>query len=149
VKIRYLFIDGGMRMRIGKKAVRVPVLVTRGFDAMAAGWCSTCRLAGVRARNATGGCGALAGRSAISVSRLAVVDGNPGLARRLECNGRRALTLTNQIVSEMLAKAPPICGGIAEDYQRRNLLPRVAGVSTSRMVVLRKWTRRCETRSAS
>ena len=43
LKIRYLFLDGWYpRVRIGKKRVRVPVLVTLGCAPTANGWCSIC-----------------------------------------------------------------------------------------------------------
>ena len=50
LKVRYIFLDGWYpRVRIGKKRVRVPVLVTLGGAPMVNAWCWTCGCRGWRA----------------------------------------------------------------------------------------------------
>src|ERR1019366_2645204 len=112
LKIRYLFLDGWYpRMRIGKKRVRVPVLVTLGFAPMAVGWCSTCAWQGSRART-PGSMRCARWARAISVRRCwrsstAIRD----WPRRLKCNGRRSrFNLVPTISCETCSPRPrPIC----------------------------------------
>jgi putative transposase len=64
LKIRYLFLDGWYpRMRIGKKRVRVPVLVTLGVCANGQRVVLDLRLAGGRERASLARCSALPGRA--------------------------------------------------------------------------------------
>ncbi len=67
--IRYLFLDGGYpKVRLGKRRVRVPVLVTWACGPTGNGWCRTCTRSGTRARP-RGGTSCSRSRPAISGSR--------------------------------------------------------------------------------
>ena len=84
LKIRYLFLDGWYpRMRIGKKRVRVPVLVTLGVCADGRRVVLDLRLAGVESANAWREAVRSLGARNLGAPLLAVVDGNPGLAAAL------------------------------------------------------------------
>src|SRR5579859_4202309 len=85
LKIRYLLLDGGYpRVRIGKKRVRVPVLVTLGVCANGQRVVLDLRLAGVESEQAwLDAVRALAGRN-LGTPELAVIDGNPGLSAALK-----------------------------------------------------------------
>jgi transposase-like protein len=92
LKIRYLFLDGWYpRVRIGKRRVRVPVLVSLGVCADGHRPILDLRLAGVESEQAwLDAVRSLCARN-LGAPRLAIIDGNPGLAaRRLKRNGRRS-----------------------------------------------------------
>ena len=84
-EIRYVFMDGWYpKVRIGKRRVRVPVLVTLGrAGRMASGWCSTCGWPAKKVRRA----GARWSRASSRVTWRGrcwpSIDGNPGLAAAL------------------------------------------------------------------
>src|ERR1700681_4571988 len=84
-KIRYLFLDGWYpRVRIGKKRVRVPVLVTLGVCANGQRVVLDLRLGGGDREHAwLDAVRSLAARN-LGAPALAVVDGNPGLAAALK-----------------------------------------------------------------
>jgi transposase-like protein len=89
--VRYLFLDGWYpRVRIGEKRVRVPVLVTLGVCADGRRMVLDLRLAGVESEQAwLDAVRALAARN-LGAPRLAVIDGNPGLAAALKVQGPHA-----------------------------------------------------------
>ena len=153
LKIRYLFLDGWYpRGRIGKKRVRVPVLVTRwGFAAIAAGWCSTCALQGSRART-PGSMRCARWARAISVRRcwrssMAIQD----WPRRFTVQWpQMALQrCTNHKLWNLLAKAPAhLREELAEDYRRIIYAESRRAVEHARIGFARKWKLRCKTVSA-
>src|SRR5260370_2529264 len=109
LKIRYLFLDGWYpRMRIGKKRVRVPVLVTLGVCADGRRVVLDLRLAGVESANAWVDVVSALGARNLGAPLLAVVDGNPGLAAALRVQWpQMALQrCTNHKLWNLLAKAP-------------------------------------------
>src|SRR5260370_15062740 len=122
LKIRYLFLDGWYpRMRIGKKRVRVPVLVTLGVCADGRRVVLDLRLAGVESANAWLDAVRSLGARNLGAPLLAVVDGNPGLAAALRVQWpQMALqTLTNPKLWNLLAQAPAhLREGPAQDYRR-------------------------------
>jgi putative transposase len=112
LKVRYLFLDGWYpRVRIGKKRVRVPVLVTLGVCADGRRVILDLRLAGVESeRSWLDAVGSLVARN-LGAPVLAVIDGNPGLAAALKAQwSKLALQrCTNHKLWNLLAKAQPIC----------------------------------------
>ena len=84
LKVRYIFLDGWYpRVRIGKKRVRVPVLVTLGVCANGQRVVLDLRLSGVESEQGwLEAVRALAARN-LGTPELAVIDGNPGLAAAL------------------------------------------------------------------
>jgi putative transposase len=84
LKIRYLFLDGWYpRVRIGRKRVRVPVLVTLGVCADGRRVILDLRLAGAESERAwLEAVHSLVARN-LGAPLLAVIDGNPGLAAAL------------------------------------------------------------------
>jgi transposase-like protein len=110
LKVRYLFLDGWYpRVRIGKKRVRVPVLVTLAVCADGRREIVDLRLAGVESERAwLEVVQALAARK-LGAPQLAVIDGNPGLAAALRSQWP-AIAIqrcTNHKLWNLLAKAPP------------------------------------------
>src|SRR2546427_9537672 len=84
LKVRYLFLDGWYpRVRIGKKRVRVPVLVTLGVCADGRRVVLDLRLAGAESEQAwRDAVQALASRN-LGAPLLAIIDGNRGLEAAL------------------------------------------------------------------
>ena len=153
LRIRYLFLDGWYpRVRIGKKRVRVPVLVTLGVCADGRRVVLDLRLAGVESEQAwLDAVRALAVRN-LGVPRLAVIDGNPGLAAALKVQWP-TLALqrcTNHKLWNLLAKAPAhLREELAEDYRRMIYATSREGVEQARVGFVRKWKLRCKAVGAS
>ncbi len=122
LKIRYLFLDGWYpRMRIGKKRVRVPVLVTLGVCADGRRVVLDLRLAGVESEQAWLDAVRSLGARNLGAPLLAVVDGNPGLAAALKVQWPQIAIqrCTNHKLWNLLAKAPAhLREELAEDYRR-------------------------------
>jgi hypothetical protein len=122
LKIRYLFLDGWYpRMRIGKKRVRVPVLVTLGVCADGRRVVLDLRLAGVESEQAWLDAVRSLGARNLGAPVLAVVDGNPGLAAALKVQWPQIAIqrCTNHKLWNLLAKAPAhLREELAEDYRR-------------------------------
>src|ERR1700719_1828420 len=153
LKIRYLFLDGWYpRMRIGKKRVRVPVLVTLGGCAARRRVVLDLRLAGVESANAWLDAVRSLGARNLGAPLLAVVDGNPGLAAALRVQWpQMALQrCTNHKLWNLLAKAPAhLREELAEDYARIIYATSREGVEQARVGFLRKWKLRCKAVSLS
>jgi transposase-like protein len=153
LKIRYLFLDGWYpRMRIGKKRVRVPVLVTLGVCADGRRVVLDLRLAGVESANAWLDAVRSLGARNLGAPLLAVVDGNPGLAAALRVQWpQMALQrCTNHKLWNLLAKAPAhLREELAEDYRRMIYAESREAVEHARIGFARKWKLRCKTVSAS
>jgi putative transposase len=122
LKIRYVFLDGWYpRMRIGKKRVRVPVLVTLGVCADGRREVLDLRLAGVESQQAWLDAVRSLGTRNLGAPLLAVVDGNPGLAAALKVQWPQIAIqrCTNHKLWNLLAKAPAhLREELAEDYRR-------------------------------
>ena len=112
LKIRYLFLDGWYpRVRIGKKRVRVPVLVTLGVGADGRRVVLDLRLAGVESEQAwLDAVRTLCARN-LGTPMLAIIDGNPGLQAALRRNGRRSRFSAVPIIScgTYSPRLRPIC----------------------------------------
>jgi putative transposase len=153
LQIRYLFLDGWYpRVRIGRKRVRVPVLVTLGVCANGQRVVLDLRLAGAESEQAwLDAVRSLAARN-LGAPRLAVVDGNPGLSAALQIQWP-AIAIqrcTNHKLWNLLAKAPaPLREELAEDYRRMIYAESRATVEQARSGFLRKWKLRCKAVSAS
>src|SRR5271163_2575123 len=153
LKIRYLFLDGWYpRMRIGKKRVRVPVLVTLGVCADSRRVVLDLRLAGVESADAwLDAVRSLAARN-LGAPILAVIDGNPGLAAALKVQWPQLAIqrCTNHKLWNLLAKAPAhLREELAEDYRRMIYAPSREAVELARVGFLRKWKLRCKAVGAS
>jgi putative transposase len=153
LKIRYLFLDGWYpRVRIGKKRVRVPVLVTLGVCANGHRVVLDLRLAGGESEQAwLDAMRSLAARN-LGVPRLAVIDGNPGLAAALRMQWPQLALqrCTNHKLWNLLAKTPAhLREELAEDYRRMIYAASREAVEQARVGFLRKWKLRCKAVSSS
>jgi putative transposase len=153
LQIRYLFLDGWYpRVRIGKKRVRVPVLVTLGVCANGHRVVLDLRLAGGESEQAwLDAMRSLAARN-LGAPRLAVIDGNPGLAAALRMQWPQLALqrCTNHKLWNLLAKAPAhLREELAEDYRRMIYAASREAVEQARVGFLRKWKLRCKAVSAS
>jgi putative transposase len=148
LKVRYLFLDGWYsRVRIGKKRVRVPVLVTLGVCADGHRVILDLRLAGVESERAwLEAVQTLVGRN-LGAPVLAVVDGNPGLAAALKAQWPQLALqrCTNHKLWNLLAKAPAhLREELAEDYRRMVYGDSREAVEQARRGFVRKWKLRCQ-----
>jgi len=148
LQVRYLFLDGWYpRVRIGKKRVRVPVLVTLGVCADGRRVILDLRLAGVESeRSWLDAVQALVERR-LGSPLLAVIDGNPGLAAALERQwpGIALQRCTNHKLWNLLAKAPAhLREELAEDYRRMIYADSREAVEQARRGFARKWKLRCQ-----
>jgi len=153
LKIRYLFLDGWYpRVRIGKKRVRVPVLVTLGVCANGQRVVLDLRLAGGESEQAwLDAVRALSARH-LGTPVLAVIDGNPGLAAALRMQWPQLALqrCTNHKLWNLLAKAPAhLREELAEDYRRMIYAASREAVEQARVGFLRKWKLRCQAVAAS
>jgi transposase-like protein len=153
LKVRYLFLDGWYpRVRIGKKRVRVPVLVTLGVCADGRRVILDLRLAGVESERAwLDAVHSLAARN-LGVPVLAVIDGNPGLAAGLKAQWPKLAIqrCTNHKLWNLLAKAPAhLREELAEDYRRMIYAESREAVEQARRGFVRKWRLRCKAVCAS
>jgi putative transposase len=153
LKIRYLFLDGWYpRVRIGKKRVRVPVLVTLGVCANGQRIVLDLRLAGVESEQAWLDAVRALGARNLGAPVLAVIDGNPGLAAALKVHWPQLAIqrCTNHKLWNLLAKAPAhLREELAEDYRRMIYASSREAVEQARVGFLRKWKLRCKAVSLS
>src|ERR1035437_5974303 len=143
LKVRYLFLDGWYpRVRIGKKRVRVPVLVTLGVCAGGQRVVLDLRLAGAESEQAwLDAVRALCERK-LGVPELAVVDGYPGLSAALKAQWPQLAIqrCTNHKLWNLLAKAPAhLREELAEDYRRMIYAASRQAVEQARVAFTRKW----------
>ena len=153
LKIRYLFLDGWYpRVRIGKKRVRVPVLVTLGVCANGQRVVLDLRLAEGESEQAwLEAVRSLSARH-IGTPVLAVIDGNPGLAAALKMQWPQLAIqrCTNHKLWNLLAKAPAhLREELAEDYRRMIYALSREAVEQARVGFLRKWKLCCKAVSTS
>ncbi len=148
LKVRYLFLDGWYpRVRVGKKRVRVPVLVTLGVCADGRREILDLRLSGVESERAwLDAVQSLVARK-LGAPLLAVIDGNPGLAAALKAqwSGMAIQRCTNHKLWNLLAKAPAhLREELAEDYRRMIYAESREAVEQARRGFARKWKLRCQ-----
>jgi len=153
LKVRYLFLDGWYpHVRIGKKLVRVPVLVTLGVCANGQRVVLDLRLAGAESAQAWLDAVRALGARKLGVPVLAVVDGNPGLSAALKAQWPRIAIqrCTNHKLWNLLAKAPAhLREELAEDYGRMIYADSRQAVEQARVAFTRKWQLRCKAVSSS
>jgi putative transposase len=153
LKVRYLFLDGWYpRVRIGKRRVRVPVLVTLGVCANGQRVVLDLRLAGGESEQAWLDAVRSLGARNLGNPVLAVIDGNPGLAAALKVQWPQLALqrCTNHKLWNLLAKAPAhLREELAEDYRRMIYAPSREAIEQARVGFLRKWKLRCKAVSAS
>ena len=146
-QICYLFLDGWYpRVRIGKKRVRVPVLVTLGTCADGRRVLLDLRLAGEESTAAWQEVLQSLIRRNVGRPVLAIVDGNPGLEAALRTTWPPIdlQRCTNHKLWNLLAKAPAtLREELAEDYRRMIYAPTAAAVEQGRAAFRRKWKLRC------
>ena len=142
-QIRYLFLDGWYpRVRIGKKRVRVPVLVTLGACADGRRIVLDLRLAGEESEASWREVLDALTKRHVGVPVLAVVDGNPGLEAALRAAWPKIdlQRCTNHKLWNLLAKAPAhLREELAEDYRRMIYAATREAVETARVAFVRKW----------
>jgi putative transposase len=147
-QIRYLFLDGWYpRVRIGKKRVRVPVLVTMGVCADGRRLVLDLQIAGEESEASWGEVLKALVERRVGVPLLAVIDGNPGLraALRTQWPQLPIQRCTNHKLRNLLAKAPAhLREELAEDYRRMIYADSREAVHTARAGFLRKWRLRCK-----
>ena len=147
LKVRYIFNGWYPRVRIGKKRVRVPVLVTLGVCANGQRVVLDLRLSGVESEQAwLDAIRALAGRN-LGTPELAVIDGNPGLraALKMQWPGIAIQRCTNHKLWNLLAKAPAhLREELAEDYRRMIYADSHQAVEKARAGFVRKWKLRSQ-----
>lgn len=151
--IRYLMLDGWYpKVRIGRRRVRVPVLVTLGIKADGQRIVLDMRLAGQETTQAWQEViEKLVGRG-VGVPCLAIIDGNPGLhaALRAQWPQLPIQRCTAHKLRNLLSRAPAhLREEVAEDYRRMLYGKTRAGVESARGSFLKKWRLRCAVVAAS
>jgi putative transposase len=147
-QVRYLFLDGWYpRVRIGKKRVRVPVLVTMGVCTDGRRLVLDMQIAGEESEASWGEVLQSLVARRVGVPMLAVIDGNPGLRAALRAQWPQLAVqrCTNHKLRNLLAKAPAhLREELAEDYRRMMYADSREAVHTAHAGFLRKWRLRCK-----
>jgi len=147
-EVCYLFLDGWYpRVRIGKKRVRVPVLVVLGVCADGRRIVLAMRIAGQESEAAWRELLQSLVERHLGTPTLAVIDGNPGLltALRAQWPELAIQRCTNHKLRNLLAKAPAhLREELAEDYRRMVYADSREIVEQERAHFLRKWRLRCK-----
>jgi putative transposase len=151
--IRYLMLDGWYpKVRIGRRRVRVPVLVTLGIKADGQRLVLDIRLAGQETTQAWQEViEQLVGRG-VGVPLLAMIDGNPGLhaALRAQWPQLPIQRCTAHKLRNLLSRAPAhLREEVAEDYRRMIYGKNREVVESARRGFLKKWRLRCAVLAAS
>lgn len=146
-KIRYLYMDGWYpKVRIDKKRVRVPVLVTLGTRENGERVVLDLRIAGEESSASWGEVIKALVKRRIGVPELAVIDGNPGLAQALQeqWKGIKIQRCTNHKLRNLLAKAPArLREELGEDYRRMIYAESAKKVAEQREKFTKKWKLKC------
>jgi transposase-like protein len=145
--IQYLLLDGWFpKVRIGKRRVRVPVLVTLGVRADGERIILDVRLAGDESTAAWRDVIRSLVERHVGTPRLAIIDGSAGLAAALR-EQWPALAIqrcTTHKLRNMEAKAPVrLREELAEDYRRMIYADSRTLVDQARTRFVRKWRLRC------
>jgi transposase-like protein len=145
--IQYLLLDGWYpKVRIGKRRVRVPVLVTLGVRADGERVVLDVRLVGDESTAAWRDVIHTLVARHVGIPRLAVIDGNPGLAAALreQWPTLAIQRCTTHKLRNVEAKAPAgLREELAEDYRRMVYAETRATVDQARARFLKKWRLRC------
>jgi putative transposase len=145
--IRYLFMDGWYpKVRLGKRRVRVPVLITLGVRGNGQRVLLDMQLAGDESSAAWRGVIEDLVRRNVGTPALAVIDGNPGLASALREQWPRLpiQRCTVHKLRNLEAKAPAhLREELAEDYRRMIYGKDREAIDTARAAFRKKWQRCC------
>jgi len=145
--IRYVFMDGWYpKVRLGKRRVRVPVLITLGVRRDGQRVVLDMQLVGDESTAAWRGVVEDLVRRHLGRPALAVIDGNPGLAAALR-EQWPALPIqrcTTHKLRNLEAKAPAhLREELAEDYRRMIYGKDREAIDTARAAFRKKWQLRC------
>lgn len=145
--IRYLFLDGWYpKLRLGKRRVRVPVLVVLGVRADGQRVVLDLRLVGDESAAAWQTLITKLVARHLAMPALAVIDGNPGLAAALReaWPGIRIQRCTAHKLRNLEAKAPrALREELKEDYRRMIYAESAEAIATARTSFRKKWQLRC------
>ena len=146
-QIRYLFLDGWFPIvRVGQRRARVPVLVTLGVTASGERRVLDLHLAGAESAAAWREVIESLVSRHVGVPTLAVIDGNPALARELRAawGAIHVQRCTVHKLRNLLAKAPRrLHEELAEDYRRMIYAATPDAVLGARKTFRAKWRRVC------
>jgi putative transposase len=146
-QIRHLYMDGWYpKVRIDKRRVRVPVLVTLGTRANGERVVLDLRIAGEESSAAWGEVITALVKRRIGVPVLAVVDGNPGLPQALQEQWKKIKIqcCTNHKLRNLQAKAPArLREELTEDYRRMIYAESVDEITKQRQKFEKKWKLKC------
>jgi transposase-like protein len=146
-QIRHLYMDGWYpKVRIDKKRVRVPVLVTLGTRANGERVVIDLRIAGEESSAAWGEVITALVKRRIGVPELAVIDGSPGLVQALQEQWKhiQIQRCTNHKLWNLQAKAPArLREELSEDYRRMIYADSVDEVAKQREKFQKKWKLKC------
>jgi putative transposase len=152
-EIRYLMLDGWYpKVRMGRRRVRVPVLVTLGIKADGQRIVLDLRLAGQETTQAWQEVVEELVERGVGVPRLAIIDGNPGLhaALRAQWPQLPIQRCTAHKLRNLLSRAPAyLREEVAEDYRRMIYGKNRDVVESARRGFLKKWRVRCVVVAAS
>jgi putative transposase len=145
--IRYLMLDGWYpRVRLGRRRVRVPVLVTLGVKADGQRVVLDMRLAGQETAEAWEDVMVGLVERHVGVPVLAIIDGNAGLhaALRMQWPQIAIQRCTAHKLRNLLSKAPAhLREELAEDYRRMIYGESREAVEKARKAFTKKWWLRC------
>jgi putative transposase len=145
--IRYLFLDGWYpKVRLGKRRVRVPVLVVLGVRADGQRVVLDLRLVGDESTAAWRSVITKLTERQLAMPALAVIDGNPGLAGALreQWPGIRIQRCTAHKLRNLEAQAPAaLREELQEDYRRMIYAETCDAIAKARTTFRRKWQLRC------
>jgi len=146
-QIRHLYMDGWYpKVRIDKRRVRVPVLVTLGTRANGERVVIDLRIAGAESSAAWGEVIRALVKRHIGVPELAVIDGSPGLVQALQEQWKtiQIQRCTNHKLRNLQAKVPArLREELTEDYRRMIYAESVDEVSKQRKRFEKKWALKC------
>jgi putative transposase len=146
-QIRHLYLDGWYpKVRIDKKRVRVPVLVTLGTRASGERVVLDVRIAGEESSAAWGEVITALVKRRLGVPKLAVIDGSPGLTHALQAQWKqiKIQRCTNHKLRNLQAKVPArLREELTEDYRRMIYAASVDEVTKQREKFEKKWKLKC------
>ena len=145
-QIQYLLMDGWYKVRIGKRRVRVPVLVTLGVRADGERVVLDVRLAGDESTAAWRDVIRSLAERHVGRPRLAIIDGSAGLAAALreQWPTLAIQRCTAHKLRNLEAKAPVrLREELAEDYRRMVYAETPTLVDQARTRFAKKWRLRC------
>jgi putative transposase len=146
-QIRHLYMDGWYpKVRIDKKRVRVPVLVTLGTRANGERVVLDLRIAGEESSASWGDVVKALVKRRIGVPEVAVIDGSPGLMQALQEQWKKIQIqrCTNHKLRNLQAKAPArLREELSEDYRRMIYAASADEVAQQREKFQKKWKLKC------